>query len=72
MKTIGVSSSSNSFSPKLSIKLQEKNLLLWNQQVEGVILSHKLHRMVVNPRIQPILKSKNDRLENCISEAYEE
>lgn len=28
--------------------------------------------MVVNPRIQPILKSKNDRLENCISEAYEE
>ncbi|KAI5399274.1 hypothetical protein KIW84_064587 [Lathyrus oleraceus] len=72
MKTIGFSNSLNSFSPKLSIKLQEKNFLLWNQQVEGVILSHKLHKMVVNPRIPPMFKSSNDRLENLIYEAYEE
>lgn len=72
MKTIGFSSSLNSFAPKLLIKLQEKNFLLWNQQVEGVIISHKLHKMVVNPRIPPIFKSENDRPKNLVYEAYEE
>lgn len=72
MKSMGFSSSKNTFSPNLSIKLLEKIFLLWNQQVEGVILSYKLHKMVVNPHIPPMFKSKSDRLENILSEAYEE
>lgn len=28
--------------PKLSIKLDDKNFLLWNQQVKGVILTHTI------------------------------
>ncbi|KAI5387765.1 hypothetical protein KIW84_073748 [Lathyrus oleraceus] len=67
---MGFFSSKNTFAPKLSIKLQEKNFLLWNQQVEEVILSHKLHKMAVNPHIPPMFKSESDR--NIVSEAYEE
>lgn len=37
--------------PKLSIKLDDKNFLIWNQQVEGVVATHKLHRLLVNPKI---------------------
>jgi hypothetical protein len=33
------------------IKLNEKNFLLWRQQVNGVIIAHDLHRFVVNPQI---------------------
>lgn len=62
----------NTFAPKVSIKLQENNFLLLNQQVEGVILSHKLHKIVVNPRIPPMFKTESDRIENIVSKAYEE
>src|ERR1043165_2122062 len=59
------------FGPKLSIKLQEKNFLLWNQQVEGIILSHKLHRFVVNPQIPSMFKNEEDRRANVHSNEYE-
>lgn len=52
--------SDNTFAPKLSIKLQENNFMLSNQQVEGAILSHKLHRIVENPQIPPMFKTEND------------
>jgi histone deacetylase 1/2 len=73
----GASSTANnsgtiSFAPKLSIKLNEKNFLLWNQQVEGVIISHKLHRFVVNPQIPAKYASKSDRDLDLISEAYDQ
>src|SRR3954468_19974016 len=61
----------NAFGPKLSIKLQETNFILWNQQVEGVILSHKLHKFVVNPQIPPMYKTDEDRIGNTISAEYE-
>ncbi|WJX88788.1 hypothetical protein P8452_70836 [Trifolium repens] len=60
------------FVPKLSIKLDEKNFLLWNQQVEGVIISHKLHRFVVNPQIPPMYNSESDRELDIVSEAYDQ
>lgn len=51
------SNSTNSlqFAPgtKLSIKLDEQNILLWNQEIEGVITTHKLYGHVVNPQIPP-------------------
>lgn len=50
--------SANTFTLKLSIKLQENNFLLWNQHVKGVIQSHKFHKTVVNHRIQPIFRLK--------------
>src|SRR4051812_35257942 len=65
------SSNHSVFGPKLSIKLQEKNFLLWNQQVEGIILAHKLHRFVVNPQIPPMFKNDEDRRANIRSEEYE-
>ncbi|KAK2414066.1 hypothetical protein QL285_036702 [Trifolium repens] len=60
-----------SFAPKLSIKLDDKNFLLWNQQVEGVIISHKLHRFVVNPTIPAKYDSESDREQDKVSEAYD-
>lgn len=65
------SSSGNTFAPKLSMKLQENNFLMWNQHIEGVILSHKLHKVVVNPQIPSMFKTDNDMLANIISEEYE-
>src|SRR3954471_20230895 len=59
------------FGPKLSIKIHENNFLLWNQQFEGIILSHKLHKFVANPQIPPIFKSDDDRLANKVSDEYE-
>ncbi|PNX63257.1 retrovirus-related Pol polyprotein from transposon TNT 1-94, partial [Trifolium pratense] len=73
---VGGSSSGNNsgvvnFAPKLSIKLDDKNFLLWNQQVEGVILSNKLHRFVVNPEIPAKYNSESDRELDIVSEAYD-
>ncbi|PNY14820.1 hypothetical protein L195_g011507 [Trifolium pratense] len=39
------------FALKLLIKLGGNNFQLWIEQVEGVIASHKLHRLVVNPTV---------------------
>lgn len=36
-----------------------------------MILSHKLHKMVVNPHISPMFKNDNDRLTNVVFELYE-
>jgi len=35
----------------ISQKLDDSNFLLWRQQVEPVIKSHKLQRFVMNPQI---------------------
>ncbi|KAI5437651.1 hypothetical protein KIW84_023679 [Lathyrus oleraceus] len=55
----------------LSIKLQENNYLLSNQQVEGVILGQKAHKVVMNPRIPVKFKTPQDQLEGKISDVYE-
>jgi hypothetical protein len=47
------------------------NFLLWNQQVKGVIISHKLHRFVVNPQIPAKCNSESDRELDIVSEAYD-
>lgn len=41
----------NSFRPKLWIKLQENDYLMWNQLVEEVIITQKMHKLVINPQI---------------------
>lgn len=55
----------------LSIKLQENNYLLSNQQVEGVILAQRAHKVVMNPRIPVKFKTPQDQLEGKISDVYE-
>jgi histone deacetylase 1/2 len=60
------------FAPKLSIKLNDKNFLLWNQQVEGVIVSQKLHRFVVNPQIPTKYACESDHELDKVSEAYDQ
>jgi hypothetical protein len=54
----------------LTIKLDEKNYLLWNQQVNGVITAHDLHRFVVNPQIPIQFASVEDQIANKSSDEY--
>ncbi|PNX93512.1 histone deacetylase, partial [Trifolium pratense] len=55
----------------LTIKLDDKNFLLWSQQVNGVITAHNLHRFVVNPQIPLQFASVTDRLDGKNSEEYQ-
>ncbi|MCH81099.1 retrovirus-related Pol polyprotein from transposon TNT 1-94, partial [Trifolium medium] len=56
----------------LTIKLDEKNYLLWNQQVNGVITAHDLHRFIVNPQIPIQFASIEDRIAEKSSEEYKQ
>lgn len=60
-----------SFAHPLSIKLNDKKFLLWNQQVEGVIIAHKLHRFVVNPIIPQKYASESNRVQDLVTEEYQ-
>lgn len=40
--------SSHHFGPKISIKLQGNNNLMWNQQFEREILTQRVHKVMVN------------------------
>ncbi|MCI60825.1 retrovirus-related pol polyprotein, partial [Trifolium medium] len=55
----------------LTIKLDEKNFLLWSQQVNGIITAHNLHRFVVNPEIPLQYASVTDRLDGKNSDEYQ-
>ncbi|MCI39633.1 retrovirus-related Pol polyprotein from transposon TNT 1-94, partial [Trifolium medium] len=55
----------------LTIKLDEKNFLLWSQQVNDVITAHNLHRFVANPEIPLQFASVTDRLDGKNSEEYQ-
>lgn len=55
---------------KLSIKLDDKNFLLWNQQVEGVILTHNFQILLVNAQIPPKYNSTADETHNKVSTEY--
>lgn len=61
----------STFVPKVSIKLQGNNFLLWNQQVESVTPSHELHKIMANPQIPPMLISESDQIGNVVSKKYE-
>ncbi|MCI17052.1 retrovirus-related Pol polyprotein from transposon TNT 1-94, partial [Trifolium medium] len=65
-------SSKSGLTHSLTIKLDEKNYLLWNQQVNGVITTHNLHRLVVNPEIPLQYASVADRLDGKNSEEYQQ
>jgi histone deacetylase 1/2 len=64
-------SSKSGLTHSLTIKLDEKNFLLWSQQVNGVITAHNLHRFVVNPEIPLQYANVADRLEGKNSEEYQ-
>lgn len=44
---------------------------MWNQQVEGVILAQRVHKVVVNPRIPEKFKTVQDQAEGKVSNEYE-
>lgn len=54
----------------ISVKLDEKNFLLWKQQVEPVIIAHQLHLLLVNPTIPPKYASDADRDSDTVSSTY--
>lgn len=44
---------------------------LWTQQVEAVIIAHKLQRFVVNPIIPQKFATETDRVLNLPTDEYE-
>lgn len=58
------------FSHTLSEKLDDKNFLLWRQQVEPVIKAHRLHHYVVCPTIPPRFLTEADRDSGNVNSAY--
>ncbi|GAU39478.1 hypothetical protein TSUD_159100 [Trifolium subterraneum] len=64
-------SSKSGLTHSLTIKLDEKNFLLWSQQVNGVITTHNLHRFVVNPEIPLQFVTVADRLDGKTSDEYQ-
>lgn len=56
---------------KLSIKLQENNYPIWNQKVEGVIFTHRVHKIVANPHIPPKFKTEQDHIDGNVYAEYE-
>lgn len=58
------------FSHSISEKLDDKNFLLWRQQVEPVIKAHKLYHYVVCPTIPPRFLTDTDRDSGTVNSAY--
>ncbi|KAI5418245.1 hypothetical protein KIW84_042753 [Lathyrus oleraceus] len=56
---------------KLSIKLQENNYPIWNQKVEEVIFTHRVHKIVANPHIPPKFKTEQDHIDGNVYAEYE-
>ena len=54
-------SSSPSFSQTLTCKLDDKNFLTWQQQVNAVLRAHDLEKFVVNPKIPLRFLTDEDR-----------
>ncbi|PNX91021.1 retrovirus-related Pol polyprotein from transposon TNT 1-94, partial [Trifolium pratense] len=65
-------SSKSGLTHSLTIKLDDKNFLLWSQQVNGVITAHNLHRFVVNPQIPLQFATVADRLDGKNSDEYQQ
>jgi histone deacetylase 1/2 len=68
--SVGKESAKSGLTLSLTIKLDEKNFLLWNQQVEGVITAHDLHRFILNPQIPLQYASVEDRVAGKSIEEY--
>ncbi|KAK2449415.1 hypothetical protein QL285_008613 [Trifolium repens] len=68
--SVGKESTKSGLTHSLTIKLDEKNFLLWNQQVEGVITAHDLHRFILNPQIPLQYASVEDRIDGKSTEEY--
>lgn len=68
---LAFSSYANTFGQNFKSNFKKTIFLLCNQQVEGNILSHKLHKVVVNPQISPMFRTENDRIANVVSKNYE-
>src|ERR1044072_5813605 len=60
----------SSLSHSIAEKLTDKKIFLSNQQVEPVIIAHRLHPLLVNPTIPPKFDSEDDRFNGVLSAAY--
>lgn len=49
------------FTQQVTLKLNENDFRSWKQQIEGIILTHKLHRFLVDPDIPPRYLMDEDR-----------
>lgn len=72
MSTATQTTATVSFAHALSIKLDDRNFLPWTQQVEAVIIAHKLHRFVVNPVIPPKYANEANRAADNATAEYQQ
>jgi histone deacetylase 1/2 len=63
-------SSKSGLTHSLTIKLDEKNFLLWSQQVNGVITAHNLHKFILNPKIPLQFATEEEQATNTFSDEY--
>lgn len=61
------SPSSHNFGPKLLIKLQDNNYLIWNQQVERVIRTEIVYKILMNLQISLKFKFEQDWVKGNVS-----
>lgn len=58
------------FSQPVTARLDDKNFLVWRQQVEAVIKGHRLHRFLVNPEIPMKFLTVDDCEKGKVSEEF--
>ena len=59
-----------SFTHSISVKLDDRNFLLWKQQVEAVIKAHRLQNFVMTQETPPQFSSDYDFELGNVNESY--
>lgn len=58
------------FAQHVTLKLDENTFCSWKQQIEGIIRTHKLHRLLVNPVVPPRYLTEEDWSNDAENPAY--
>jgi histone deacetylase 1/2 len=67
---VAPSSSSSSFPHSITEKLNDSNFLLWKQQIDPIITSHRMMRFLIEPSIPQQFLTDEDRFLGNFSTAY--
>ena len=67
---LNVKNAFKTFAQQITLKLNENNFRSWKQQVEGIIRTHKLHRLLMSPIVPPRYLTEADRENDAENPAY--
>src|ERR1044072_3426929 len=70
VQPLSMAASSPSFPLSIAAKLSDFNFLLWEQQIDPIITSHRMNRFLVNPEIPQKYLSDHDRVLEILSPEY--